>query len=245
MTFSWKELVCYGLLKKVGDPSLVKELLKVVMKEHRDHLDEEARDYHSEIMKDNLLYILTMTIPSRCGRLRDRLLERYFAGEFGDSIRIHRNVADELLASWQERKPYRRRDAIWISLLGGQWEEQWPPARAPPRSFGALRWLDEPPSWRCRKEVGLFSYTPEDVAKCEWYQGIHEGRYYLFWHQDSFVQASHFTHWSVTASIDINVVEGRTLENPWGSQAYPDICWDPKYLREKPKERKHIDDMFP
>ncbi|MAD57808.1 MAG: hypothetical protein CMK44_04445 [Porticoccus sp.] len=48
MTFSWKELVCHGLLKKVGDPSLVKELLKVVMKEHRDHLEEEAREFHSE-----------------------------------------------------------------------------------------------------------------------------------------------------------------------------------------------------
>ena len=52
------------------------------------------------------------------------------------------------------------------------------------------------------------------------------------------------THWSVTASIDINVIEGRTEENPWGSQRYPDICWDPKYLRENPKERKHIDEMF-
>ena len=234
MSFSWKELVCHGLLKKVGDPSLVKELLKVVMKEHRDHLDEEAREYHSEITKDNLLYILTMTIPSRCGKLRDRLLERYFAGEFGDSIRIHRNVADELLASWQERKPYRRRDAIWTALLGG-WEEQ----LADPAFI--IDDLEVPPGRPPNTR-------PEDdgnVAKCEWYQGIHEGRYYLFWHQESFVQASHWTHWSVTASIDINVVEGRTESNPWGSQAYPDICWDPKYLREKPKERKHIDDMFP
>ena len=78
---------------------MTKDLLKVVMKVRRDHVDEEAREYHSEITKDNLLYILTMTIPSRCGKLRDSLLERYFAGEFGDSIRIHRNVVDELLAS--------------------------------------------------------------------------------------------------------------------------------------------------
>ena len=47
MTFSWKELVCHGLLAKVGEPSLVKDLLKVVMKEHRDHLEEEAREFHS------------------------------------------------------------------------------------------------------------------------------------------------------------------------------------------------------
>ena len=237
MTFSWKELVCHSLLKKLGDPSLVKELLKVVMKERRDYVEEEAREYHSEITKDNLLYILAMTIPSRCDELKDRLLERYFAGEWGSSIRIHRNVTDELLASWEERKPYRRRDATWVSLLGGQWEEQC--------DLLNNGWVEEPPSWGSREKEGLLSYTQEDVAKCEWYQGIHEGRYYLFWHQDSFVQASHFTHWSVKASIDINVVEGRTLENPWGSQRYPDICWDPKYLRENPKERKHIDDMFP
>ena len=53
MSLSWKELVLHGLLKKIclyrgGDPSLLKELLKVVMKEHRDHLEKEAREFHSE-----------------------------------------------------------------------------------------------------------------------------------------------------------------------------------------------------
>jgi len=243
MTFSWKELVCCGLLKKLGDPSLVKELLKVVMKGRRDHVEEEAREYHSEITKDNLLYILAMTIPSRCDELKDRLLERYFAAtaggdavalvsevEWGSSIRIHSNVTEELLASWEERKPYRRRDAIWTALLGG-WEEQ----LADPAFI-----IDDPPG----RPLTTHSDEEENVAKCEWFQTIHEGRYYLFWHKDSFIQASHFYHWSVTASIDINVIEGRTQDNPWGSQAYPDICWDPKYLREKTKERKHIDDMF-
>ena len=230
MTFSWKELVCHGLLKKVGDPSLTKDLLRVVMKEQRDHLDEEARVYHSEITRDNLLYILTMTIPTRCGKLRDRLLERFFAGELGDSISIHRNVTDELLASWQERKPYRRRDAVWTALLGG-WGEQL-------ADLNVI--IDDPPG----RPLNTSSDEEENVAKCDWFQGIHEGRYYLLWHKDSFKEASHFTHWSVTASIDINVIEGRTEENPWGSQRYPDICWDPKYLRENPKKRKHIDEMF-
>jgi len=50
MTLSWKELVFHGLLKKVGDPSLAKELLKVAMKEHRDLLDEEAREFQSEFV---------------------------------------------------------------------------------------------------------------------------------------------------------------------------------------------------
>jgi hypothetical protein len=231
MTLSWKELVCHSLLKELGDPSLTKNLLKVAMKEHRDHVGEEAREYHSDITKDNLTYILTMTIPSRCGKLRDMLLQKSFAGDLGSSIGIHRDVTDELLASWQERKPYRRRDAVWTAIYGG-WEEQLDdPAFV----------IDDPPELpteRVGKELNLFD------AKCDWFQEIHEGRYYLFWHKDSFKQASHFTHWSVTASIDINVIEGRTSENPWGSQQYPDICWDPKYLRENPYERKHIDDMF-
>jgi nitroimidazol reductase NimA-like FMN-containing flavoprotein (pyridoxamine 5'-phosphate oxidase superfamily) len=230
MTFSWKELVCHGLLKELGDPSLTKDLLKVVMKKNRNHLEEEAREYHSDITKDNLLYILTMTIPSRDGKLRDRLLERYFAGELGSSIGIHRDVTDELLASWQERKPYRRRDAVWTAFCGG-WKEQ----------LADLNFIiDDPSTWLLRTATD----EEENVAKCDWFQEIHEGRYYLFWHKDSFKEASHFTHWSVTASIDINVIEGRTEENPWGSQRYPDICWDPKYLRENSKERKHMDDMF-
>jgi hypothetical protein len=235
MTFSWKELACHGLLKELEDPSLVKHLLKVVMKERRDHVDEEAREYHSEITKENLLYILTMTIPSRCGKLRDNLLERYFAGEFGNSIRIHRDVTDELLASWQERKPYRRRDAIWTALLGG-WEEQ----------LADLNVIIDDPPVPEMEETAVSLYVDNSFfrRKSDWFQGIHEGRYYLLWHKDSFKEASHFTHWSVTASIDINVIEGRTEENPWGSQRYPDICWDPKYLRENPKERKHIDEMF-
>ena len=50
MTLSWKELVCHGLLKKVGDPSLAKELLKVAMKEHRYLLEEEAREFQSKFV---------------------------------------------------------------------------------------------------------------------------------------------------------------------------------------------------
>ena len=172
-----------------------------------------------------------MTIPSRCGKLRDMLLQKSFAGDLGSSSCIHRDVTDALLASWQERIPYRSRVAVSTAIYGRS-EEQ--------RDDAAFV-IDDPPELpteRVGKELNLFD------AKCDWFQEIHEGRYYLFWHKDSFKQASHFTHWSVTASIDINVIEGRTSENPWGSQQYPDICWDPKYLRENPYERKHIDDMF-
>jgi len=48
MTFSWKELVCHGLLVEIREPSLVKELLKMVMKERFSFLEEEAREFHSE-----------------------------------------------------------------------------------------------------------------------------------------------------------------------------------------------------
>jgi hypothetical protein len=247
MTFSWKELVCHGLLKDLGDPSLVKELLKMVMTERRDHVEEEAREYHSEITKDNLAYILTSPRSNggglgplvgggiRLGKLNALLSlvtkkDKKSQADLGISIRIHRDVTDELLASWEERKPYRRRDAVWTAFCGG-WKEQ----LADPNFI-----IDDPAG----RPLNTAADEEENVAKCEWFQEIHEGRYYLFWHKESFKQASHFTHWSVTASIDINVIEGRTEENPWGSQRYPDICWDPKYLRENSKERKHIDDMF-
>jgi hypothetical protein len=48
MSLSWKELVCHGLLVEFGDPSLVKDLLKMVMKERVSFMEEEAREFHSE-----------------------------------------------------------------------------------------------------------------------------------------------------------------------------------------------------
>ena len=50
MTFSWKELVLQGLLKKVGERSLVKDILKMIMKERREHFDEEARKFQSRFV---------------------------------------------------------------------------------------------------------------------------------------------------------------------------------------------------
>ena len=48
MTLSWKELACHGLLVEFGEPSLVKDLLKMAMKERWLFLEEEAREFHSE-----------------------------------------------------------------------------------------------------------------------------------------------------------------------------------------------------
>ena len=47
MTLSWKELVCHGFLVKVGDPSLVRELLEVAMKRRLLFLEEKARMFNS------------------------------------------------------------------------------------------------------------------------------------------------------------------------------------------------------
>ena len=66
MAFSWKELVCQGLLTNVGDPSLTKELLKVVMKERWLFLEEEAREFHSENVGSviNIFNIYMSSCPS-------------------------------------------------------------------------------------------------------------------------------------------------------------------------------------
>ena len=217
MTLSWKELVCHGLLVEFGDPLLVKDLLKLVMKERFSLLEEEAREFHSE----NMIPILNFLCLRRM-QMRGDFVDAHYEiarGALCSSHLFRGRVIDQLNASWKERRPYSRRSSI-VSVLGGQGG----PQACLPRE--------------------LWIRTEDYVQKCEWYMNIHEGRYFLFWHKDSFRQASKYTHWSVVASIDINVVEGRTLENPWGNQAWPEICWDPKYLREGGKEKKHIDDMF-
>jgi len=215
MTLSWKELVCHGLLVEFGEPSLVKILLNMAMKERMDFLEKEAREFHSENMAPILNYFCLKRMRFKNGsndvhyaKARDALCSSHlFLGR----------VIDQLNASWEERRPSSRRTTIFC-VLSGKWAEMFPDYPILP--------------------------VEDYVQKRNWYMNIHEGRYFLFWHKDSFRQATKYTHWSCVASIDINIVEGRTLENPWGNQAWPDICWDPKYLREGGKEKKHIDDMF-
>ena len=48
MSFSWNELVLHGLMKKVGEPSLAREIFRYAKKMNRDYLEEEAREFHSE-----------------------------------------------------------------------------------------------------------------------------------------------------------------------------------------------------
>ncbi|MAD57807.1 MAG: hypothetical protein CMK44_04440, partial [Porticoccus sp.] len=118
----------------------------------------------------------------------------------------YKNVKKELRSSWEERMPRKRRESILASLIRA---EGWEPE-------DGLKGL--------LSDDGVL--LREQKAKCQWYQGIHEGRYYLFWHKDSFRAAAHCSDGLscsppsekdiLRASIDINVI----------------------------KEKKHIDDMF-
>ena len=257
MTFSWKELVCHGLLKKVGDPSLVKDLLKIVMKERRDLLEEEAREFrswfvypvvgvyfHNKYDHPGIIHEFKR-IAGYCKVARPPAKleeERWLT-----AIR-HKNVNKEFISSWKERQPVRRRRIILIALVAG--ERGWEPAED-----GLTDLLSDDGGHGMRWVVSS--------AKCQWYQGIHEGRYYLFWHKDSFRAAAcdtirdgpngapeyvrHRLRGDILkASIDINVIEGRKRENRWtwpGRWGWWTSCWK-WLLDEGVKERKHIDDMF-
>jgi len=224
MTLSWKELVCHGLLKKVGDPSLVKDLLKMIMKGRFSFLEEEARGFHSrsvgpvvDVYRDEWRYWGHRQPSDQClhaiagyeerhARLRRSAASR--AELWLTAIR-YKNVKKELRSSWEERMPRKRKDSILIAVGAG--EKGWEP------EDGLLDLLSDD---------GVLLREQKYIAKCQWYQGIHEGRYYLFWHKDSFRAAAHCSDGLSCsppserdirkASIDINVIE----------------------------EKKHIDDMF-
>ena len=122
MTLSWKELVCHSLLVKVGDPSLVKDLLKMVMKERFSFLEEEAREFHSENLAaapdlaagwrqlerqySELRHQINMAIETK---LPPQLLQKCLET---DAAISRRKLMDELLSSWKERIPEKRRRAV-------------------------------------------------------------------------------------------------------------------------------------
>ena len=120
MTLSWKELVCHGLLVEIGEPSLVKELLKMTMKERWLFLEEEAREFHSR----------NKEAKDGCHPL-------------------HTKVVDELLSSWKERIPEQRRRAVMMnkesSLLrwrGGE-DDIWELRKQYPTLVKSINWYGE------------------------------------------------------------------------------------------------------
>ena len=222
MTLSWKELVCHGLLKKVGDPSLVKDLLKMIMKERWLFLEEEAREFHTgsvgpvvDVYRDERRYWGHRQPSDQCFHAIAGYEERHARLKRSAASRAelwltairYKNLKKELLSSWEKRMPRKRKDSILIAIGEKGWEPE----------DGLLNLLSDD---------GVLLREQKYIAKCQWYQGIHEGRYYLFWHKDSFRAAAHCSDGLscsppsekdiLRASIDINVI----------------------------KEKKHIDDMF-
>jgi len=213
MTLSWKELVCHGLLKKVREPSLVKDILKIAMKGRWLFLEEEARKFHTgiigpvvDVYRDERHY-WGYRVPTDQAFHAIAGYEKRHPPELWQTAIRYKNLKKELRSSWEERMPRKRKDSILIAV--GTGEKGWEP------EDGLLDLLSDD---------GVL--LREQKAKCQWYQGIHEGRYYLFWHKDSFRAAAHCSDGLscsppsekdiLRASIDINVI----------------------------KEKKHIDDMF-
>ena len=253
MSFSWKELVCHGLLVKVGDPSLVKELLKMVMKERWLFLEEEAREFHSEIVitaapdpfrdwvwwrqYSELRHQINTAIETK---LPSQLLQKCRVPDVAIS---RRKLMDELLSSWTERIPEERRRAVTKH-----------------KESKLLRWRGQDDD--NIEELG--QQYPSIEKSIKWYGEIHEGRYYLFWDKkiaNAIADAAKRRRQSkgfLMSGFDINIIDGEGLhsrisdtwvyayeqwtKNPggWGSRQFEFTM-----VHEKGKKEKMlIDDMF-
>jgi hypothetical protein len=107
MTLSWKELVCYGLLVKVGDPSLVKDLLKMVMKERFSFLEDEAREFHSESIGPVInIYMSALRRPLGTWGRSAEYTASVLAEETGPFHIKYNNVKKEV--RWQEVERQRK-----------------------------------------------------------------------------------------------------------------------------------------
>lgn len=52
MTFSWKELVCIGISKKIQDYDIINYLMKIVTRERRNYIDNESIMFHKSLKYD-------------------------------------------------------------------------------------------------------------------------------------------------------------------------------------------------
>jgi hypothetical protein len=243
MTLSWKELVCHGLSEEVGDPSLVKDLLKVVMKERWLFLEEEARGFHSENMKPLLNYIRLEKLWMRGKTIVMTELHNARANIWSDLI-SHRQAMQTLKLCWKQRIPEERRQAVTRH-----------------KESNLLRWRGATGDEDI-KELG--QQYPSIEKSIKWYGDIHEGRYYLFWDQKLALpiadcamrrrQSKAF----LMSGFDINIIDGEGLnknisdtwvyaydqwtQNPggWGARQFE---FTMVHGRGK-KEKMHIDDMF-
>ena len=258
MTFSWKELVCHGLLKEIGEPSLVKDLLKMVMKERWLFLEEESRDFHSRNV-----YPIVGVYLSQCGDHASVVYElKRISGyskvspilcpEIWLTAIAYKNVKKELTRSWKERIPEQRRRVVMIK-----------------KEANLLR-------WRGHSEYDITSGNARDIDddyfsienSIKWYGDIHEGRYYLFWDKNIYNAVAYaasclgYMKVPLLSSYDINIIDGeglyKNLSKTWVCN-FDQWSKDPMKLnnlfaqhKQKftmvhsigKKEKMHIDDMF-
>jgi hypothetical protein len=243
MTLSWKELVCHGLSEEVGDPSLVKDLLKVVMKERWLFLEKEAREFHSENMKPLLNYIRQEKLWMRGKTIVMTELHNARANIWSDLI-SHRQAMQTLKLCWKQRIPEERRQAVTRH-----------------KESNLLRWRGATGDEDI-KELG--QQYPSIEKSIKWYGDIHEGRYYLFWDQKLALPIADCamrrreSKAFLMSGFDINIIDGEGLnknisdtwvyaydqwtQNPggWGARQFE---FTMVHGRGK-KEKMHIDDMF-
>ena len=263
MTLSWKELVCHGLLVEIGEPSLVKDLLKIVMKERFSFLEEEAREFHSqnESMRQELA-----RIPAAGWRQLERQFPRLRHQNNTEnpllkipsqlslrcreaSIAIsRRKLIDELISSWKERIPEQRRRAVMSNK-----ETR---VRAKHNARTSIIWTMEE----------LRHRHPSITESINWYGEIHEGRYYLFWDKkiaNAIADCAKRRRQQISflmSGFDINIIDGERkswVRRPSDTWIYAYEQWTKNPggwgARQSEftmvhsigkKEKMHIDDMF-
>jgi len=255
MSFSWKELVCHGLLKEIGEPSLVKELLKMVMKERWLFLEEEAREFQSEFVCPVLgVYfhwqpwdpIIIQEFKKRVGYCKVARPAAALSPEMWLTAIRYKNVKKEFISSWKERIPEQRRRAVMSN------KETY--FRAKHNARTSIIWT----------MAELRHRHPSITESINWYGEIHEGRYYLFWDKKiapAIKDASERRRQSesfMMSGFDINIIDGeglyRHISDTW---VYAFNHWTNSPggwgARQSEftmvhsigkKEKMHIDDMF-
>ena len=261
MTFSWKELVCHGLLNEFGDPLLVKGLLKMMMKERWLFLEGGAREFQSGFVYPVIGVYFHNTVDYDCHQSIIQEFKRRvgyckvarpaaaLCPEMWLTAIRYKNVKKELICSWKERIPEKRRRAVMMT-----------------KESMLLR-------WRGHGEYDITSGAARDLEhdynsiedSIKWYGEIHEGRYYLFWDK---TLASPITGCAelrrqsksfLMSGFDINIIDGEGLYsrisdtwilafNQWTKS--PEGWWGARQFeftmvhRIGKKEKMHIDDMF-
>jgi hypothetical protein len=125
MSFTWRELVCYGMIKKIGEPELVRYFLDILLPLRRDFIEDEARKYHCSLrvsvetrwkvtreFKENGLYhLVNSMVPIRCRlpftnrmwKISSRCMINilYFRMGF---MRVQRDIGYDILVNFEQTK---------------------------------------------------------------------------------------------------------------------------------------------